>query len=176
MKKDGLRWSLDAARKDIEGLSYEAAVAKRGKPFVDAVLGGKPGAASVAPGTKRGPFNAHPRARKWPTPEGQVVTFPSKTEAAVFDRLSSEVATLNRNVKPDEAPAAVLFRQVRLVLDTIAPNARGVPYTLTIDFMIRFRDGTRRYVEAKSKKKNREWMRGAAAARAAGYEFEEVDR
>lgn len=97
----------------------------------------------------------------------------------MFDRLAAEVAA---------TPGARLLRQVPLVLFSIDGDRRGVPFRLTVDFAIvtpcprteacRLLPGCAhhvRYVEAKTRRKSREWARGAAAARAAGYQIEETD-
>lgn len=109
---------------------------------------------------------AKPTSRPWPG-SNDTVTFPSKCEARVFDRLAAEVAA---------TPGARLYRQVPLWLHTISPNGRGVPYVLRVDFAVVVPGSAPRFVEAKTRRKSREWARGAAAARAAGYAIVEVDR
>lgn len=109
---------------------------------------------------------AKPTARAWPG-SGEIVTFPSKTEALVFDRLSAEVAA---------TPGARLYRQIPLALLSIDGNRRGVPFKLTVDFAVVAPCEPVRYVEAKTKRKSRDWSRGAAAARASGFRIEEVER
>ena len=117
---------------------------------------GKPGAAWSA---------AKPTAVDW---QGELVTLPSKTEARVARRLLEEVAA---------APGTRIYRQVRVPLLTIAPGRRGVPLYLTVDFVVVEPDGTEHWIDAKTKRRSREWVRGRAAAEAwLGERVAEVDR
>ena len=119
----------------------------------------------ATPAARSGWSAATPRDVRWST--GRVVRLPSKTEARVAERLLAEVAA---------TPGARLYRQVPLWLPSIAPNDRGVPYVLRVDFAVVVPGAAPRYVEAKTKRRSREWARGVAAARAAGYAIEETDR
>jgi hypothetical protein len=111
------------------------------------------------------PFRlAKPTDVFWPT--GKVVTLPSKTEARVAERL----------IKKAREAGARIYRQVRVPLLSIAPNAKGVPFYLCIDFVIIYDDNREEWIDAKTKTKNREWMRGRAAAEAwLGCTIEECD-
>jgi len=121
-----------------------------------------PGRVSVPAGTPTWSA-AKPTQRRWF--DGEVVTFPSKMEARVYDRLEREVRA---------APGSRLYRQVPLPLLSIDGNVRGVPYVLRVDFALVAPGRPVRYIEAKGPRRSREWARGAAAARAAGFQIEEV--
>ena len=129
----------------------------------------KAGATSLLPNPARPaagkPFSlAKPTDVFWDT--GKVVTLPSKTEARVANRLLTKA----------KAAGARIYRQVRVPLLTIAPNDKGVPFYLCIDFVIIYPDNREEWVDAKTKMKNREWMRGKAAAEAwIGCKIEECD-
>ena len=98
------------------------------------------------------------------------IKFPSKTEARVY-------AALKR-----EYPATkgwILFRQVRYPLTNVAPNEKGVPLAITIDFeLFHPETGRRLLVDAKCRRwKSREWVRGKAAFEARyGHRIEERER
>lgn len=53
------------------------------------------------------------------------ITFPSATEARVYARLRTETR-----------PGERLYRQVRMPLLSSAPDASGVPYSISIDFVL----------------------------------------
>lgn len=93
----------------------------------------------------------------------------SKMERAVYERIKRELR-----------PGAVLLRQVRMPLLSIAPDNLGRPLYLTVDFAIIDESGPDacdiRWVEAKGKRRSRDWARGKAAFEATWGKIEEVDR
>lgn len=115
---------------------------------------------------KRGSFSAAKKTDvAWN--DGTVVTCASKTEARVARRLLLEARAAN----------ARIYRNVHVALLSIAPRAGGIALTLTVDFVLRYPDGRKRYIDAKTKRKSREWARGKAAAEAElGIKIEETDR
>lgn len=96
------------------------------------------------------------------------IRFPSKTEARVYARLRREAI----------AEGARLYRQVRFPLLSIAPNDKGVPLSISIDFALVYSDGRVRLIDAKAKKwKSRDWERGRRAAEACyGVAIEMTDK
>jgi len=115
----------------------------------------------------RSHYNAKPTEVEWPS--GEVIRFPSKTEACVARRLLEEVS---------RTPGARLYRQVRIPLLSGAPDERGRPLPITVDFAV-VHEGRVRLIDAKTKKRNREWRRGRSLAGAIpGWvvEIEEVER
>ncbi len=138
----------------------------------------KGGATSLLPSTGKAHYNAKPTQAEWVN--GHLLTFPSKTEARVADRLVREVRTLwaqEQAIAPARKRLTRIYRQVRVPLLSIDSDDRGIPYTLCVDFMIVYADGRRRYIDAKTKRKNREWARGRAAAQAElGITIEETDQ
>lgn len=136
------------------------------------------------------PFsNAKPTQATWIT--GQLVTFASKMEANVAMRLVRDVRLANEEQKRvneerrrsglADLPMARIYRQVRIPLFSIAPrddaSGKGTPYYLSVDFVIVNTDGSRRYIDAKSKYKSSDWARGRAAAQAElGITVEETER
>ena len=73
------------------------------------------------------------------------------------------------------ASGARLYRQVRIPLLSGAPGEKGVPLYLTVDFAVVYLDGSVRYVDAKTKRKGREWTRGKSLAEAVPVEWLRVD-
>ena len=109
---------------------------------------------------------AKPTEVMWPT--GEVVTFPSKTEARVAERLLEEAKKTGDRV----------YRQVRIPLLSGAAGKKGVPLYLTVDFAV-VSGGVVRLIDAKTKRRGREWCRGKAMADAMpgwSVKVEEVDR
>lgn len=161
-KSHGLRMSMEEFRKRYP---KEAAEMDRRETAA------RPGATSLQPGDKprKTQFNAKPTQVAWVG--GALVTFPSKTEARVAERLLMEhLAT----------PGSRLYRQVPVPLLTICGredgSAHGIPFRLTVDFVFVRPDGSERWIDAKTKRKSREWARGKAAAEAwLGLTIEEVD-
>lgn len=128
-----------------------------------------------APAVGRSHFAAKPTQAEWI--DGSVVTFPSKTEARVAARLVLEVKAQRVEDQRRGWPATRIFRQVRIPLLSIDPRRGGTPYVLTVDFVIQYGGGSRRYIDAKTKRKSPEWARGRAAAQAElGISIEETDR
>jgi hypothetical protein len=99
-----------------------------------------------------------------PTTSGGI-QFPSKMEARVYARLLGELL-----------PGQRLFRQVRFPLLSLAGHPRThVPLYVTIDFVIV--EGVRifRLIDAKCRRRSREWVRGKRAVEASlGLRVEEV--
>lgn len=125
------------------------------------------GGAAPPPPAKQAWSAAEPTEALWPS--GEIVTFPSKTEAAVARRLLEECALTGDR----------LYRQVRIPLLSGAPGPKGVPLYLTVDFAVVSADGRVRYLDAKTKRKGREWVRGKSMAEALPVEWlrlEEADR
>ena len=140
-------------------------------------------AATVTPAEVSDSILGHRRGTKRPwsaavptTVDG--VRFASKMEARVFARLKAELR-----------PGETLLRQVRLPLLAIAPNDREVPLALTVDFAILRVDSLApgewarlgpacwiRWIEAKGKRRSRDWARGKAAFEATWGRIEEVER
>lgn len=89
--------------------------------------------------------------------DGEVVTLPSRTEARVARRLLAEAAAI---------PGARLYRQVRVPLLSIGSRERGLPLYLTVDFVLVHPDGREEWIDAKSRRVSREWLRGRKAAEA----------
>ena len=89
---------------------------------------------------------------------------PSKTEAAVCDRLHLEARVTEARV----------YTQVRLPLLALAPDANGRPLYLTIDFLV-VRGFSKRYIDAKAGRVSRDWRRGKAAFEVTYGPIEEVD-
>lgn len=92
---------------------------------------------------------------------------PSKMEARVCNRLSSECAEAG----------STLFRNVRMPLLSIASRDTGTPLYLTVDFGIVVGGRLSRLVDAKAKGRvSRDWKRGARACESAwGIKVEEVE-
>ena len=94
------------------------------------------------------------------------IRFPSKMEAAVFTRLRDELQ-----------PGERLYRQVRFPLLAVAPNDKGVPLAMTVDFVIVSPTGWRAIDAKPKRRKSRDWVRGKAAFEATyNVKVEEVDR
>lgn len=131
------------------------------------------GATSLQP-TKNPAVAPKLKGQKWSLAEptnvmwqsGKIIRLPSKTEARVAERLLERA----------KAEGARIYRQVRVPLLSIAPQESGVPYYLTVDFVIVFQDNHEEWVDAKTARKSPEWMRGRAAAEAwLGVRIEETD-
>jgi hypothetical protein len=125
------------------------------------------GEAAPAPAAPKKWSAADPTEVLWPS--GEVVKLPSRTEARVAERLIEEAAKTG----------ARLYRQVRIPLLSGAAGAKGIPCYLTVDFAVVAGDGTVRYIDAKSDRKGREWVRGTSLAGALPVEWlrvEETDR
>lgn len=91
------------------------------------------------------------------------IRFPSKLEARVYKLLRA-------GLKPGER----LYRQVRLPLLAVAPTDSGLPLYMTVDFAIVSASGWR-LVDAKSRRKSRDWERGKRALEATyGLRVEEL--
>ncbi len=92
---------------------------------------------------------------------------PSKTEARVCDRLSAECF----------ADGTTLYRGVRLPLLSLAPKDTGTPLYITIDFGIVKGGKLVRLIDAKTRRKSREWARGKLACESAwGIKVEEASK
>lgn len=163
-KSGGFRMSMDEFRRRFpkEAAELDRREASRSRGATSPL-------ASSDARQSRTPFNAKPTQAVWV--DGTVVNFPSKTEARVAERLVREhLAT----------PGSRLYRQVPVPLLSIEhrrdATGHGIPYKLTVDFVFVRPDGTERWVDAKTRRKNREWARGRAAAEAwLGQPIEEVD-
>jgi len=102
-----------------------------------------------------------PKKRSWsaaqstriPWLHGKLRTFDSKTEARVAARLLAELP-----------PGATIFCQVSVPLLSIAPREGGTPFYISIDFFVVEANGRFRAIDAKTRRKSREWARGRAAA------------
>lgn len=82
------------------------------------------------------------------------IKFPSKTQARVYARLKVEA----------QADGARIYREARFPLLNLAPDERGLPSYLTVDFVLLYPDGTLRLIDAKAKRwKSAEWRRGKLA-------------
>ena len=85
------------------------------------------------------------------------IRFPSMMEARVYSRLRLLA----------KAEGATLFRQVRFPLFNLAPEEGSLlPHNISIDFVLVYPDGRRRYIDAKPQRrqaKSRDWKRGKAA-------------
>ena len=93
------------------------------------------------------------------------IRFPSKMEARVYQTLKTSMEE-----------GDILYRQVRFPLLSSAPTETGVPLAFTVDFVI-VRGKGWRVVDAKGKRKSREWERGKRAFEACyGVPVEEVDK
>lgn len=97
-----------------------------------------------------------------PTQVGDI-TFPSKMEARVYERLLRELT-----------PGERLYRQVRVPLLASAPDDSGKPLNITVDFVIVTKNNTLRWIDAKGKRQSRDWRRGKAAFEAQYGPLEEV--
>lgn len=82
----------------------------------------------------------------------------------------------------DEAESGgyVLFRQVRFPLLNLAPeDVSRLPLNISIDFVLQYHDGRRRYIDAKPRSKaahSRDWRRGKKAFEACyNVTIEETD-
>lgn len=148
----GVTWTLEELRRKAP-LSYEDFMRTRG--------------AAPEQQLKKTWSAAKPTSALWI--DGSLVTFSSKLEARVATKLVEEAL----------ATKARLYRQVRLPLLSIDPDSAkaGTPYYLTVDFVLVRPSGEVRWIDAKSRRKSREWARGKAAAdaflRAVGVHIEE---
>lgn len=92
-----------------------------------------------APPGPRQPFAAKPTQAAWI--DDSIVTFPSKTEARVAERLVAEVRAQRVEDQRRGWPATRIYRQVRIPLLSIDPRRGGTPYVLTVDFVIQYGGG-----------------------------------
>lgn len=101
-----------------------------------------------------------------PVVDGEGLRHASKLEKRVYDRL----------VLQARHDGAILFRQVRFPLLSLAPTATGGPLAITVDFVL-VRGEQWRVIDAKPKRrKSCEWVRGKAAFEACyGVPIEEWD-
>lgn len=116
-----------------------------------------------APGVPTGPRRSWSAAIRTTCTGGH--KHPSKMEARVCERLTMECA----------ATGDTLLQQVRLPLVSSAPNDKGRPGYLSIDFGIVTGGRLARLIDAKSKRVSRDWARGARACESSwGIKIEEV--
>jgi len=150
-KRDGLRMSLQEFQRKFPE-EYEKLLANEAK------IGKK-----LPKGNLK--YNVKPTTVDW---HGELVVFPSKTEARVAERLlQEEKVTLG----------ARLYRQVHVPLLSIASNDRGKPLVFTVDFVLVYSTGVKRYIEAKTGRRSRDYpLRRRAAEAWLGQRIEEVDR
>lgn len=91
----------------------------------------------------------------------------SKVEARVCARVYADA----------EQDGMTAYRDARLPLWALPPTDAGIPFYITIDFVVKDVSGRiARLVDAKSGRRSREWARGRAAAEATyGIKVEETD-
>jgi len=117
----------------------------------------------------------HARKRSWsnatPTACDCGRKHASKMEARVCARLRREI---DANI----LDALTLYQQVRFPLFSLAPNEKGAPHTITVDFVVCSGSHLFRAIDAKAKGRvSRDWRRGAAAFEATyGIRIEECDK
>ena len=97
------------------------------------------------------PANLQRQQRKWSNAIETTVDeikFPSKVESRVWSILCERFGREN------------IRRQVRMPLVAGAPKTNGTPLAITVDFAVM--DGTQvlHWVDAKTKRRSREWLRG----------------